>query len=743
MTFARTKIQPPRPRPGFVPRGAVQARLGQALLTRRLVLLCAPAGYGKTTLLAEELARLPPGNVAAWVGVDAGDDLHRLLECMVAALEPFDPPWRTAPEGLALAASRGTADEQRKVAAELINTLDACDVAHGVIVFDDVHRVDDAGFFGFLDLVVERMCARWTVALTSRDEPPLALARWRARDELADFRQLQLQFARDEARRLGAIAGLDVATADVLFDRTQGWPAGLRIAVGSLAPGGPLAGAGPRALHAVDRPMVDFLVSEVVAGLRPDLAAFLQDVCVLPELQPARCEALTGNANAARLLDEVERLGLFVDVLDGPTRTLRLHDLFRDALLQRLALEAPARLAGLRERAAASEPDAVRRIGYLIAAGRLDDAAELAIVHLPMRMPMTGPQSAIHLLAQFPADYRERSPGLTFVRGLTAYFGWEFGPMFELMERAERGFAAAGDRDRELHARACHAIALMGLGRMDDAGRLLASMRDEPLSTVARIALLNAQAWHALETGHGHAVGGIVDAMLDLLEQAGRPDLWYQTTTPNRFPGLRGMARPLARHAELLLRVAGDEPTPLRGIALLCQGWGALWSGRLDEARELEERARADAEWTGQTAAVRGHLLALGAFRRAILGASAEAVALARERVGALQGGYREWGRYVLWFFAGRVAAICGDVAVLSEALAQIDIARARLGVDGAPERTRMREPLIAQLAWLEGRADAAVEAWRAALAHEEAIDVLGQGAESRIRLARALARRG
>ena len=99
MTFARTKIQPPRPRLSFVERAGVQARLADALRTRRLVLLCAPAGYGKTTLLAQAVARLPDAAVA-WITADAGDNLQRLLECVVAALEPFDPPWRTAPEAL-------------------------------------------------------------------------------------------------------------------------------------------------------------------------------------------------------------------------------------------------------------------------------------------------------------------------------------------------------------------------------------------------------------------------------------------------------------------------------------------------------------------------------------------------------------------------------------------------------------------------------------------------------------------
>ncbi len=241
MTFARTKIQPPRPRSAYVERALVQARLSDALLNRRVVLLCAPAGYGKTTALAQEIARLPPEHAVAWISADAGDDLQRLLECMLAALEPFDPPWRTAPESLVSRVGRASSEEQRTLAAEIINTLDACEVAHGIIAFEDVHRVDDAAFFDFLDLLIERLSPRWSIAITSRTDPPLALARLRARDELAEFRQLQLQFARDDARRLAAESGLDQAIADRLFDRTQGWPAGMRIAIGVVT-GGASAG---------------------------------------------------------------------------------------------------------------------------------------------------------------------------------------------------------------------------------------------------------------------------------------------------------------------------------------------------------------------------------------------------------------------------------------------------------------------------------------------------------------------
>ena len=378
MTFPRTKLQPPRPRASYVERGTLHAQVADALQSRRAVLVCAPAGYGKTMLLAQAVAQLPAGHALAWIAVDAGDDLQRLVECLLAALEPHDPPWRTAPEALLARVGR-SADERRAVAADILNALDACEVPHGVIAFDDLHRVGDADFFRFLDLLLERMPARWTLALSSRTDPPVALARLRASDELAEFRQLQLQFARDDARRMAAEAGIPAALADRLFDRTQGWAAGLRIAIGAAradASGAASPAAIERALRAGNRPLFDFLLTEVLGDLSPELADFLQRVSVLPELDAKRCAAVSGNENAAAQLDAIERLGLFVDVIDGPVRTLRLHDLLRDALQQRLALERPELHRELRMRAADTEPDPARRIALRLDAEDYAAAAQ-------------------------------------------------------------------------------------------------------------------------------------------------------------------------------------------------------------------------------------------------------------------------------------------------------------------------------------------------------------------------------
>jgi LuxR family maltose regulon positive regulatory protein len=748
MTFARTKIQPPRPRAAFVERGRLQADLAEALLARRLVLLCAPAGYGKTMLLAREVAHLPAGTAVAWVSLDGGDDLQRTLECVLAALELFDPPWRTAPEALVTRVASGSPDDERAVVAEIVNTLDACEASHGVIVLDDVHRVADPALFRFLDGLVARISARWTIALASRTEPPLSLARLRAADEVAEFRQLKLQFARDEARRLAASAGLDEAIADRVFDRTQGWPAGLRIAVGAVRAGG-AGDAGSdrraaieRALRAGDRPMFEFLISEVLNGLRPELADFLLRVSVLPELDAARCAAVAGTPNAAALLDEIERLGLFVDVLDGAVRTLRLHDLLRDAMQEHLRLRDPALLDALRRRAAAVEPDPLRRVMFLVEAGATDEAARLVYEHVPAVVATAGAASAQHLIGQFPAPFRDRSPELAFVLGLVSWFHWDFPGMLDCMERAAAGFSGAGDDARSRFARAYRAKALIALGRLDEAAAELAAMGPLALPPETRIVVLSAFAWLAIDTGRLRLVAPLVDEMVTLLEKVDRLDLWYHTTPPHRLPGLPGIAKPLARHAAALLRVAGDEPTPLRALALFSQAWCALWHGRLDDARELRERAREDAEWSGNAPVLRGHLLALTAVLQALAGDCAGAMEAAWARVRALDGD-SEWTSYVLLLFAARIASTCSDADALRTLVPQLDAIKARLPAPDRPARTRSQLPVAAQLAWLDGRVDAAVEAWREALAHEEEIDLLGQAAQTRFRLARALAQRG
>ncbi|MFL6662132.1 MAG: transcriptional regulator, partial [Rhizobacter sp.] len=140
--FALTKIQPPRGRSRLVERAPLEERLADAIAHASLVLVSAPAGFGKTAAITRQLGRLPEGTALAWIAIDEDDDLGRLAACLVAALEPFDLPWRTSPEAL-VAAQDGQRAARQVLVSELLNALAATDVPRGLIVLDDAHRIAD------------------------------------------------------------------------------------------------------------------------------------------------------------------------------------------------------------------------------------------------------------------------------------------------------------------------------------------------------------------------------------------------------------------------------------------------------------------------------------------------------------------------------------------------------------------------------------------------------------------------
>ena len=349
--FALSKIQPPRPRAGLVARPALEAALGAALATHRLTLLQAPAGYGKTAALTRQLRQLPAGCALAWVSADEDDQLQRFLACLTAALEPHDLPWRVAPDALATLAR--AEHGVRDVAGEIVNALAAAEAERGLIAIDDAHRITDPQVFALLHAMVERLPAQWAVVIASRVEPPLPLARWRAAGELAEFRQHELRFDEAGVAALLALAppGTGNPDAQALLARTDGWAAGLRLSL-AVRNGGPPHGAAPSA-QLTQRHLFDYLAAEVLADMPDALRSFLVRCSVLPELSATRCAQVSGQADAAQLLEQVERRGLFVSVLDADDLTLRLHDLFRDFLEERLLRDHADELPELLKRAAA------------------------------------------------------------------------------------------------------------------------------------------------------------------------------------------------------------------------------------------------------------------------------------------------------------------------------------------------------------------------------------------------------
>ncbi|MFL6663540.1 MAG: AAA family ATPase, partial [Rhizobacter sp.] len=264
LRFARTKIQPPRARRGQIARPRLHALLDEAVAHARLVLLSAPAGAGKTTLLGQWLAEAPPGRAHAWLALDEDDDLPRFAAALIAALEPFDLPWRTAPEALIRAAQDDPRSGRASLVAALVNALAAAEARSGVLLLDDAHRVADPAVFELLEALVERLPPGWCALVASRVDPPLGLARLRVSGELVELRQRELGFALDETEALARARLPALAAGDIqrLQERTQGWAAGLGLL---------MADAQIRRVSSAgdlrDRHVFDYFASEVLADM--------------------------------------------------------------------------------------------------------------------------------------------------------------------------------------------------------------------------------------------------------------------------------------------------------------------------------------------------------------------------------------------------------------------------------------------------------------------------------------------
>ncbi len=592
LRFAATKIQPPRLRAARVARSTLDDALAQAIAQQRVVLLQAPAGFGKTTALAAQVARLPAGWGAAWVSLDSDDDAERLFACLIAALEPFDLPWRSAPEALVGLAGGERADRQR-AAAELLNALAEAGVAHGLVIVDDLHRLADDNAFALLAQLVERLPAQWTLVLAGRTAPPLPLARLRAAGELAEFSQDDLRFSADEAAALLAADALPAARVGELVERTAGWPAGLRLAQAALRarPAG-AAGAGPL----MDRHLFDYLAAEVLDDLPPALHDFLVRSSVLPELTAARAAAVSGDACAAERLDDLERRGLFATALESAERTLVLHDLFRDALQARLAARFPGELPRLLARAADGEPDTVRRVGYRLRAADWAAAeADLAAAADELFLH-GGAREIARLVDAFPPA--QRSARLLRLRAMACLLRWDWHGMAAACEAAVAAATAAGQRHELQHAQACLANALYPLDRNAEAEALLAGLAAaDDLPPPARVFALMADLSQHFRRGQHVEMPPLYGRVLALLEAGAPLFTWWLGVPAINWTTIAGMPALIERYLGGAWQRLGEAPLPMRGELRLLQACAHLWAGRVAEAEAGIATAEADMHW--------------------------------------------------------------------------------------------------------------------------------------------------
>jgi LuxR family transcriptional regulator, maltose regulon positive regulatory protein len=745
--YAATKIQPPRPRSARIARPRLDGALAAALGRRRVFLLVAPAGFGKTSLLAAQIAALPEGTALAWVSLDEDDDAPRLYACLAGALEPHDLPWRSAPE--ALATQVGDEGEgTRRAVAELLNALAGAEAPHGVIVLDDLHRVQAPQVHTLLDALIERLPPQWLIVLATRVEPPLALARWRAADELGELQQDDLRFREDEARALfaaehdgasGGDSGGEPLAGRIaeLVERTQGWPAGLRLCLAALRTRpGSAGGLARRGSAAVDRALFDYLASEVLDDMPPALHDFLVRCAVLPVLTAARAAAVTGDAQAAERLDEIERRGLFVTALEAQERTLVLHDLFRDALDDRLRRRFPAELPALLQRAAAGETDPVRRVGFELRAGDWA-AAEATLAGAAEEMMLQGLAGEVMRLAlQFPADWRAASSRLQRLHGLAACLRWQWSEMASSMQAAVAAAQASGDA-AELQISQVYLIAAYhAVGRLDEANALLEQLRPQALDAHAAVLLLDAECSQRFQRGDYGPLPKLYARLMDRLEELQSLFAWWECSPPASWSTLPGIGPLLDRYARHALHLCGERELPLRATLHSLQAYLHLWAGRTDAALDAMRTAQADARWLAGSAEIEANLAVLALIVAALRGEGdvvrRDIETLFRREDGQAQPErVRHWHHQVANFAVRLIAALDGDASELRHW-----VARLMPVPEGGPP-----SPRDARLAAAEGRWPAAAEAYVALLPHVARLDLMGQAVELHLRAGHALLR--
>jgi LuxR family transcriptional regulator, maltose regulon positive regulatory protein len=376
-----TKLVAPAPRAGLLPRAGLQSLL-RSSLQAKLCLVAAPAGSGKTTLLAQWRAVAGGGRVA-WVSLEESDnDPARFWSYLVAAVRTVEPEVGT----VALEALGDPSVElERVVVASLVNDL-ATVGAPLVLVLDDYHLITNAICHQTLGLFLDHLPAAVHVVLSTRLDPPLPLARMRARGELAELRVGELHFTQEEtAELLNGSMGLGLAAEEVarLAERTEGWAAGLVLAGLSLR-GRPDSSGFIAAFSGGDRHVADYLVAEVLDRQPEEIRSFLLRTSVLERLSGPLCDAVLEAQGSAALLAELEASNLFVVPLDDRRRWYRYHELFADLLRLQLGTRQPGLFPELHRRAAAWHRRAGNideAIGHASAAGDLAEAGALIARH--------------------------------------------------------------------------------------------------------------------------------------------------------------------------------------------------------------------------------------------------------------------------------------------------------------------------------------------------------------------------
>jgi LuxR family maltose regulon positive regulatory protein len=352
-----TKIRVPLPPSYLVLRPHLVERL-QLAMERPLTLIAAPAGFGKTTLLSSwlENASLP----TAWISLEQDDnDLTRFWSYVLTALAHVHQGLGTSALSLLQASALATHSPIESILSVWINELSI--LPHEMaLVLDDYHLITAPSIHQSIIYLLDHLPPRFHIIISTRADPPLPLARLRARGHLTEIRAADLRFTSKEVMAfLSQALGQDLSTEEiaVLEARTEGWIAGLQLAALSMQGRTDMSDF-LQAFNGSHSYIIDYLVEEVLTRQPEPVQTFLLQTAVLERLQGPLCEALMevsrephDDASGQAMLEQVEQANLFLIPLDDERRWYRYHQLFAEALRHRLQRSQPDLVPDLHRRA--------------------------------------------------------------------------------------------------------------------------------------------------------------------------------------------------------------------------------------------------------------------------------------------------------------------------------------------------------------------------------------------------------
>lgn len=596
--FVLTKLHPPLVRNHTIRRLSLEKTLSHSVSTNPLTLLSAPAGYGKTTLLAS-LPTLLPNFRLAWITLDAEDnDPVRFIGLLACALKQLNPQcgrsiWSRTSGGI------DSGSDIKKAVTALINDIVNYIRGPFVLVLDDLHSVTEPLVHTALDYLLELCPPNLHVAIGTRDNPPLRLNRLAVRGQLGELRQRDLSMDEEQANQLlNGILQLNLSPAEIsiLNERTEGWPGALCLLAGPL---GRMDSSEERlrflaTMHHSERQVFEFVTEEIFLEVPEHIQAFLLKTSILSEISPSVANAVTDREDSDAILSELYRRNLAIAAISmdqGGEPVYRYHALFARMLQEQLVRQNAVGVSELHRKAAEVQKIPGRAIFHYLAAGLWDRAVEL-IVRYGMEMLHKGMAETIRQWYHgLPQDVRGSYSRLTTLMARCDIHRGDYESAGRLLRKSMDTLTS---EDEEADALA--SLITLAYDRSDRG--MVASYVERafnlPLNPVAAVAVRLANAWLQMHDCNWEAVATSVEEALAIPASTSdrRADLIGITYTSAPMATVPGCMQVVEAYCSEVSQYAPPDTAWYLGAQELGT-WPMLWRGEVDDALKRAEGAEA------------------------------------------------------------------------------------------------------------------------------------------------------